>query len=58
MARLFYVDPGTAGMIVGRSVLPFIALCFSVVTAFLAKVFYNPIKRGIQKLWNYLKRKD
>ena len=51
-----YIDPGTAGIVVS-SVWPAIVRFFSVIGAFLVRVFFNPIKRGMKSLWQKIRRR-
>ena len=45
-----YIDPGTAGTIIGGSIWPIILAVFAAVGGFFIKYFYNPIKRGLSSL--------
>ena len=51
-----YIDPGTAGTIIGGSIWPFIAGIFAVIGGFLVKYFFSPIKRGFLALWKKIKK--
>ena len=46
-----YVDPGTAGLIVGGGIWPYIVAAFTLICGFLVKYFFGPIKRVILKRW-------
>lgn len=45
-----YIDPGTGGMIIGGTIWPFIVAIFAAIGAFLAKVFWEPIKKAAKRI--------
>ena len=51
-----YIDPGTAGTIVGGGIWPFILALFAVIGGVFLK-FFKQIKMGGARIWGYLKRK-
>lgn len=44
-----YIDPGTAGTIIGGSIWPAIITAIAGISAFFAKFFWNPLKQKISK---------
>ena len=44
-----YIDPGTGGLIIGPA-WQFIVGIVTVITAFILKFFYNPIKSNLLKI--------
>ncbi len=57
--RVFaYVDPGTAGMIIGGGIWPFILAILVAISGFFVKFFFKPIKKGVLKAWGEVKRKS
>lgn len=54
---LAYIDPGTAGTIIGGSIWPFIVAIFGAIGVVFLK-FFKPIKRGISATWQKIKRKE
>jgi len=50
-----YVDPGT-GIVLGSSLWTLMVAFFSTLAAFLAKHFWDPIKRVVKKTLKKLKR--
>ena len=53
-----YIDPGTAGMIIGGGIWPWIVAIMAAIGGFLLKFFFRPIKRGVLKAWGKIKRKS
>ena len=49
-----YIDPGTAGMIVGGSIWPIIVAAAAAIAGFIWK-FFNPIKQGVIGLWGRIR---
>jgi hypothetical protein len=49
-----YLDPGTAGAVVGGAIWPMLVAAFAALSAFLLRYFWEPIKRLLAKL----KRED
>ncbi len=54
---LAYIDPGTAGTIIGGSIWPFILGVLVAIGAFFVKYFFKPIKRGVFVFMGKNKRK-
>ena len=54
---LGYIDPGTAGVIIGGTIWPFIVAIFTAIAGFIIKFFWKPIKHGVLKLFQKFKRK-
>jgi hypothetical protein len=55
---LAYIDPGTGGMIIGGGLWPFILAVIVVISGFVIKFFFKPIKKGVLVVWGKIKRKD
>ena len=51
-----YIDPGTAGMVVGGTIWPIVVAIFSAIASFFIKIFCKPLKRGVSRLWQVFKR--
>lgn len=49
-----YIDPGT-GVAIGNSLLALIISVIGLITAFIVRVFINPIKRTLKRTWNLIK---
>ncbi|MBD3416569.1 MAG: hypothetical protein GF416_05480 [Candidatus Altiarchaeales archaeon] len=45
-----YIDPGTAGMIVGGSIWPLLAAIAAGILGFFLK-FFTQIKEGVRSVW-------
>lgn len=52
-----YIDPGTAGMIIGGGIWPFILAILAVIGGFFLKFFFKPIKKGVLSVWGKIKEK-
>jgi len=53
-----YIDPGTAGMVIGGTIWPIIVTVFTAIAGFFVKFFWKPIKRGVSKFFQSFKKKE
>ncbi len=51
-----YIDPGTGAMVIS-STWSVISVILAAAGAFVIRIFFKPIKKGIDKIWNLLRGK-